>query len=252
MEANQIFASLTIAFTLIMVLITTNFVRRGRLHPILRRIPAYERIPGLVGLSIESSRPLHISLGSTGIGDESTLLAITSAELAYQVTSRASIGDASPILTMTNTSAIPLGQDTLRRAYYQRNLGERYSPTNVRWYPNGPRSLVFAAAISAMIKDDDVAANIMGGSYGAELALITDASRRRDVPIVAYSNQLEGQAVAYALADEALIGEEIFAVGTYLEGGAVQVSETIVIDVLRWLLIIIMIIGFIAGFLNGR
>ena len=252
MEANQIFASLIIALTLILVLITTNFVRRGRLNVILRRIPAYERIPSLVGLSIESSRPLHISLGSAGIGDESTILAITSAELAYQVTNRAAIGDAPPILTLSNTSAIPLGQDTLRRAYNQRGLSERYSTTNVRWYPNGPRSLVFAAAVSTMIKDDKVAASIMGGSYGAELALITDASKRSDIPIVAYSNQLEGQAVAYALADEALIGEEIFAVGTYLEGGSVQVSESIVIDVLRWLLIIVMIIGFVAGFLNGR
>ena len=250
MEDNQILGTLLIAVTLILVLITTNFLRRGRLRPTLRPIAAYDNVPRLVGLSIEASRPIHLSIGSSGIGDESTLLAIASAELAYQVTVQTAIGDASPILTMTNTSAIPLGQDTLRRAYQSRDLVERYSPNNVRWYPTGSRSLAFAAAITALIADDNTAGSVLGGSYGPELALILDASQRRNQYTIAVSDQLEGQAIAYALADDALIGEEIFAAGSYLDGGSVQMAESVVVDILRWLVIIGIIVGFIVGFLD--
>ncbi len=251
METNPILGALLIAFTLILVLITTNFVRRGRLRFALRRILAYEKMPELAGVSIEANRPLHLSLGGSGIGDENTLLAIASAELAYQLTDLVAIGDAPPILTMTNTSAIPLGQDTLRRAYQNRGMVERYNANNVRWYPSGSQSLAFAAAVTAMMVDDNVAGNIMAGSYGAELALIGDAAARQDIPFIAVSDQIEGQAIAYALSDEPLIGEEIFAAGSYFTGGAVQVSETIVTDVLRWTIIILIIIGFVAGIING-
>lgn len=251
METTQVLGILIITIALVATLLTTYFVRAGKLTPALRRIPAYDRMPELVGLSIESSRPLHISLGSAGIGDESTLLAITSAELAYQLTARAAIGDAPPILTLTSTSAIPLGQDTLRRAYQRQNLASRYRPNNVRWYPSGARSLAFAAAITALIGDDRPAANVLAGSYGTELALIMEAAGRRDQPTIAVSDQLEGQAIAYALSSEVLIGEEIFAAGTYLDGGGVQVGETVTIDVLRWLLVAVIIIGFILVVLNG-
>jgi len=251
METNPILGALLIAFTLILVLITTSFVRRGRLRFALRRIEAYETMPDLAGLSIEANRPLHLSLGGSGIGEESTLLAIASAELVYQLTDLVAIGDSSPILTMTNTSSIPLGQDTLRRAYQNRGIVERYSPNNVRWYPAGSQSLVFAAAVTSLMVDDNVAANIMAGSYGAELALIGDAASRNDIPFIAVSDQLEGQAVAYAFSDKPLIGEEIFAAGSYLDGGSVQVSESMVVDILRWTVAILILIGFIAGLING-
>ena len=249
---DQTLALLILLGALVITIITTQVVRGGAINPALRRIKAYrETLPRMVGLSIESSRPLHLSLGSAGIGGEQTLLAIASAELVYQMTERVAIGDAVPILTMTNTSAIPLAQDTLRRAYRSRGLLSRFKSTNVRWYPAGNRSLAFAAAVTTMMAHDKVAGNMMAGSYGIELGLVMDQSARYDVPIVAVSDQLEGQAIAYALSDAPLIGEEIFAAGTYLDGGGVQVGETMTIDVLRWLLIIALLVAFVAGIINN-
>ncbi len=242
---------IVIVLTLAVIAVISPIIRKRRNLITLRPIAAYEALPSFVGRSIESSRPLHISLGSAGIGGESTLLAIASAELAYQVVQQAAIGDAPPILTLTSASAFPLGQDTLRRAYQSRGLVERYSASEVRWYPAGTRSLAFAAAITALQGDDEISANIFAGSYGAELALMLDSAARRKQPTIAVSDQLEGQAVAFALADEPLIGEEIFAAGSYLERGAVQLAEAITMDLLRWLLILAMLAAFIIGILNN-
>ena len=222
-------------------LLITGIVRR-RPH-IIRTIPAFEYMKSFVGLSIESNQPMHLSIGSVGLGGESTLLAIASAELAYHMSRRAAIGDVSPVISLSETSALPLGMDTLRRAYEARDLGERYRASAVHWYPTGTRSLAFAAALTAMMSDENVSSNTLAGSFGPELALVMDASMRRKLPVVAASDQLEGQAVAYVMSDELLIGEEIFQSRSYLDGS--NMSEAVTMDLLRWLVVLVVVIAFV-------
>jgi hypothetical protein len=98
--------------------------------------------------------------------------------------------------------------------------------------------LAFAAALTATMGDDQVAGNVLVGSFGMELALILEASRRKRLASVAASDQLEGQAVAWALAEHPLIGEEMFVAGAYLGENAAQRGSVVALDTLRWVLII--------------
>jgi hypothetical protein len=237
---------------LVVGILATQFVRRRKTPFDLREIAAYSTMPMMVGAAIEANRPLHLSPGSAGLAGNSTLLALSSAELFYQVSQRAAISNVSPILTVSDTTAIPLGHDTLRRAYQSRNLVDRYRRGNVRWYPSGTRSLAFAAALTATMGDDNVGANFMVGSFGPELALIADAAYRRNQPLIAASDQLEGQAVAFAVSDKPLIGEEIFAAGAYLGSDAPQMGSVITQDVLRWLLIAAIVVTAVLAFAKGN
>lgn len=245
-STTQLLSILVIVLALVVVAVLPR--RRYTLRP----IQAYQDMTVFPGRMIESSKPMHLSLGSAGIGGESTLLAVASAELAYHLARRAAMGDGMPILTLSSASALPLGQDTLRRAYQSRGRIAAYKSTGVRWYPAGSRSLAFAAAVTTMMRDDEISANVLGGSYGPELSLMIDAAQRRDIPVVAVSDQLEGQAVAYALADAPLIGEEVFASESYLGDETAPTSESIAIDVLRWLTVLALLVGLIANILEGR
>lgn len=253
---TQIITVLILLLTMVVSVIVTQFVRRRRNLYALRVIPAYTALPLVVGEAIEANRPIHVSFGSAGIGGSTTPLTLASAELLYQTAERAAIGGVAPILTVSDPTAIPLGQDTLRRAYESRSLLQSYRRGSVRWYPAGPRSLAFAAALTATLSDDRVSANILVGSFGTELALVVEASLRRDRTVIASSDQLEGQAVAFAMADYPLIGEEIFTAGAYLGESASQTAGVVTQDVLRWLLIgAIFIPAAIAigdSFLSGR
>jgi hypothetical protein len=245
---TQVLSVLIILLTLVIMAVLS---RRRRTPFPLRTIPAFAVMPALTQRAIEADRPVHISLGSAGLGGETTLLAVAGAELAYQLSSRAAMGVTSPILTLTDPSALPLAQDTLRRAYQSRRLSEHFRANNARWYPAGARSLAYAAAVTALMADENVSSNVMVGSFGPELALIMEASARRNIPIIAVSDQLEGQAIAYALSDEPLIGEEVFAGGPYLGGNPQQTAESVTIDILRWLLVLAMLIGLIAAIRGG-
>ena len=234
----QILTILIILLAMVASVIVTQFIRRRRDLFALRDIPAYRMLPLAVGEAIETNRPMHISFGSAGLGGTNTVLTLASAELFYETAERAAIGGISPILTVSDPTALPLGQDTLRRAYQSRDLLARYQRGSVRWYPSGSRSLAFAAALTATIGDDRVSANVLVGSFGPGLALVADAAARRNNTVIATSDELVGQAVAYAMSDQPLIGEEIFTAGAYLGDLSSQMAGVVAQDILRILLII--------------
>ena len=234
-------ATQLIALILILLVFILNALVRRRDRAQLRRIEAFRLLPQITGASIESNQPLHVSLGSATLGDDTTLLALVGKEFIYYLTREVVIGDASPIFTVSDTAALPLAMDTLRRAYDAEGRPDAFIALNGRWYPAGNRSLAFAAALMALQLDDRVSGNILTGRYGIELALILNAATRHNKPSIAVSDRLDGQAVAYALATESLIGEEIFAAPGYLSDDVSLTNRNIVLDRVRWLLIIALI-----------
>ncbi len=241
-STSQILAILILLLAMVVSVVVAQFIRRRPNLYALRPIEAYQALPQMVGEAIEANQPMHFSLGSASLGGENTLLTLASAELFYQGMERAAISAAPPLLTVSDPTAIPLGYTMLRQAYRSRDLLGRYRSSSLRWYPAGPRSLAFAAALTAMLGDDRVANNVLVGSFGPELALITDAAVRRNQGVLAASDQLQGQAVAFVMADQPLIGEELFAGGAYLGGSPTHIAGLVATDVLRWLVILAMLI----------
>ncbi len=248
---TQQLALLIIVLTMVITIVVTQFVRVTRNRTAFRTIPAYAALPDYIAFAIEANRPLHLSFGSSSLAGRTTVLTLASAELFYQIAQRAAVGDVSPIITLTDSSTLPIGQDILRRAYQSRDRLESYRYRNTRWYPYGSRSLVYAAAVTTLQSDDSIGANIYAGDFGTELALMMSSGLRRNIPEIGVSGSLEGQAVAYAMSDHVLIGEEVFAAGAYLGAGSTQIGATITVDILRWLTIAVLIGVFILALRNG-
>lgn len=224
----QVYAVLFVFATVVLVYTARYFQRRGRQRP-QRQMAGLERISAWTSQSIEANRPLHLALGSAVVGEDSTAVALAEAEFFHHIIERANASDVSPIITTSAASSIPLGQDTARRAWQGGNHLSR-----VQWYPP---DIAYAAAVTAALKPDDPAAHVLAGGFGPELALMIDSADRREQGSLAVSDRLEGQAVAYAMADEVLIGEELFAAAAYVtDDGRAQV-DAIVIDVWRALVI---------------
>ncbi len=237
--------STTQALTILIILaafavsvIVTQFIRRRKDAFPLRALPAYAAIPQFVGEAIEAGRSMHVSFGGAGLGGSSTTLTLASAELFYQVAQRNVAG--ATILTASDPSVLPLGYGTLRRALASRSIALSRSElsNSVRWYPAGTRSLAFAAALTGVIGDDHVSGNVLVGDFGSELALVLEAATRHRQTSISGSVDLTGQAVAYAMADRALIGEEIYVAGAYMGDSATQHASVVALDLLRWLVIL--------------
>ena len=238
----QVYSVLFVLATVVLVITARYFQRRRRGQRAQRQIAGIERIPDWTLQSIESGRPLHLSFGSAGIGEDNAAVALAEAEFFYHVIQRANSSDISPIVSMSSAATIPLGQDTVRRAWQG---GEHLS--RVQWYPQG---LAFAGAITASMSVDDPAAHIMAGGFGPELALMLDSADRRGQGSLAVSDRLEGQAVAYAMADHVLIGEELFAAPSYVSEDGGGHTDAAVLDVWRGLVIMGVTVLLMLNFAN--
>ena len=225
----QVYSVLFIAITVVLVVTARYFqARRGR--RMQRQLAGMDQIPQWLMQSIESGKPLHLAFGGAGVGEDNTPAALAAAEFFHHVIQNADASDMPPLVTMSAPATLPLGQDALRRAWRKGNTLSR-----TQWHPP---DLAYAGAVSASVADDEPAAHIMAGSFGAELALMLDSADRRGQPSLAVSDRLDGGAVAYALADHALIGEELFAASSAIstdEGGR---ADAAALDVWRGLIIL--------------
>jgi hypothetical protein len=217
-----------------------NAYLKRRTNLVQRPIEAYAVVPTLTSASIEAGRPIHISFGSAAPGHDSTPLALATADFVYYTAQRITVGDELPLVSVTETSALPLAYDTLRRSYEARGpqavktyKALRENRVGVRWYAAGSNSLAFASGITAMQSEEKVDSHFLLGRMGVELALMTEAARRDERTVIAGSDRLEGQAVAFALADHALIGDEMFAAGGYLGQTGEALRRNRIADALR-------------------
>ena len=102
--------------------------------------------------------------------------------------------------------------------------------------------MAFAAGLTATMQVEDPAAHILAGSFGPELALILDSADRQGQGSFAVSDQLEGGAIAFAMADEVLIGEQLFSAAAWLSHESTARADATVQDLWRGLLIALMAI----------
>jgi hypothetical protein len=238
-----------ILFTLIVLLVGRLIAGRQRSFA-LRRLPAYDTMTIGVGHAVETGTATHVSLGGSAVRESSTVSALAGAEVAYQMAERSALADKPTLVTVSDPVTLSVGQNALRQAYNVRGVSEKYRGTNVHWYPQDERSLAFAAGVSADVLDENATTNVFVGRFGAESILAAESAIRTGRTLIAHSDLVEGQAVAYAASDTPLLGEELYSAPAYLERNPAGVALAYALDILRFLLIAGIILIAILAFLG--
>lgn len=220
------------------------FFGRNRPAPELRAIPAFDRLKKAIGRAVEAGNRLHVSIGSGEITGTQAAVALVGLTILNRIARDTTISDRPPVATSGDGSLAILSQDVMRGA--ARQIGAEYSPLSGRL--TGVTPFSYAAGAMTVVHDDEVGANILIGSFGAEAALINEAGERTGSMTLAGTDSLPGQAVLYATAQEPLIGEETFAGGAYLDAGPLHTASLRAQDWLRWLIIASLLLGALAKF----
>ena len=205
----------------------------------LREIPAFTRLYRTLGLSVEDGTRLHVSLGSGSLLDTSGGSALAGLAMLRIIAERTSDSDKPVVASAGNPPLGLLMQDTLQAGYQAAGADELYIPTMGR--VTGLTPFGYAAGAMHISKNEDVSANILVGHFSSEVA-------RRHVFIIDGADNLTGQAVLFASTQDALIGEELFAAGAYLNADDSHTASLTVQDILRWLVIAALLVGAFAKF----
>jgi hypothetical protein len=214
---------------------------RRRSPAALRLIAAYERLNRAVGLAVENGTRLHITLGRGNLVTGQGGAALAGLAMLRRLAERTSVSDRPPVVTSGDASLAILSQDTLQAGYRAVGAQDQYRFSTGRLTGLTPFS--YASGALAPIHDENVSANVVIGTLGAEAALLAEAADRENTSLVAASDDLSAQSVLFAAAQEPLIGEELFAAGAYVGAGASHHASLQVQDILRWLIILAIVLG---------
>jgi hypothetical protein len=243
-------SAIGLLFALLFLILVLVFLRlgQGRQKHYLRDIPAFSRFKRQIGLAVESGKRLHVSLGHGGVSDVRGGSGLVGLSLLQRIARAASVSDRPPVATSGEATLAVLSQDTLRTEYRAIHADAQYDPDSGQL--TGVTPFSFAAGVLPVIYDQQVAANLIAGHFGSEVALLTDAAERTGSLTLAGSDNPQAQAILYASAQEPLIGEELYAAGAYLQVNPAHLASVRAQDILRWIVVVVILVGSVLKFIG--
>ncbi len=221
--------------------------RREGVH--LRDIPSFYRLKGTIELAVEDGSRIHVSIGRGDVLSPRGAAALIGLSMLRKITTIASESDHPPLATSGDGLLGILSQDTLRASYQALNLSSNFDAAMGR--VTGLTPFSYGAGVIPLIFDEAVSGNVLVGSFGNEVALITSAGERSQTRTLAGTDNLVGQAILYATAHEPLIGEEVYAGGAYLDAGPMHEASLHAQDIFRWVIAGLILLLALGGLVQG-
>jgi len=217
----------------------------------MRRLPALDFIEEAVGRAAEMGRPVTMhGFGDYDAGIESPYAPQIMAGLAV-------LGHAARICarhgtmimaTMRAGTVVPLAEETLRTAYRLEGKQEVFEAQKFEMLP-WTASRQSMVALGFRVKP---AANIMIGPFWSETIQIAEVYGRLGAVQIGGTGSLTQMPFLAACMDMILIGEEIYAVGAYIDQSAQTRGSMRVVDIFKILSLLFIIVGAIAATLGNN
>ncbi len=225
-----------------------QLVKRFQQKSVFRELVPIHRLKRAIGLAVEAGQRIHVSIGSGGLVGLEGASGLVGLSLLRRIARAASISDQPPIATSGDGVLSVLSQDTLARAHQEAEDDRPMDTT--RGQLSGVTPFSYAVGTLPVILDQNVSTTILAGHFGSEAGLILDAAEEKGSVTLGGSDSLTGQAVIYAVSQNPLVGEELYASGAYVQAGPAHIASLRAQDVLRWLLVAVILGGAILKFLG--
>ena len=239
-----------IVITAVLLWVVNWRMRQGQKFA-LRPLPAYKALEGHVGRAIESASKLHISLGRASLIGTSNPTSVAALSVLEKMAIDGGANGTPPLVTVGEGTLLPIAQEELRYAYLQADQRRSFEKGLAQFVANENDPYAYAGGVAAAIQQNKIVSNVLVGKFGPEIGIMLEAASRQDMSQIVGSNDPAALALATAVTDNLLIGEELLAANAYLEGTQTQIASLVVQDILR-LLAIVGIIGFALYQLVGQ
>ncbi len=217
----------------------------------LRPLAGYDELRGEMGKAIESGQKVHITLGQGNLAGTASQSSVAALDVLDYLAADGCTNDTPPLVTAGEGTIMVAAQDKMRQAFDAANRSRDYSGRSAQFVAHDTNPYAYAAGVSATMGQEKVVGNVLMGHMGPELAIMAVTGERKKIDQIIGTDDPTAMAVATAVTDKALIGEELFAAGAYLAGRADQVASIRIQDVLRWLTMAAILIWAILTLILG-
>ena len=247
---NALFALIIIVVVALLLLIFTRRQHNGR-SPATRPLPACNSLSNQVGEAIESGRQLHVSLGQASLVGASNPTSIAAIHILDNLAKDGCASGTPPLTTVGDGTLLPIAQDSLRQAHKAAGRMNEYKPAMTQFLAADSDAYAYAGGIASILQQGRASSNLLFGRFGPELAIPAEIAARKNMEQVIGTDDPSALAVATAVTDNVLIGEELFAAGAYLENKPSQAAGLQVQDIMRWFIILTILALVLSRLLAG-
>ena len=238
------FAFLVCILTAILILYLVEYAKTHEIK--LKQLPAYEAIREAVGRSAELGRPVLCHCGQRNLDHPyvaATLAALSI--LSYVARLCAEYGVRLIVPTMLHT-VYPIQVQRVREAYMEQGKIEEFNEDDIRFL--SPHHQAYAAGTIAIMEREKVAANIMVGQWSGITLVIAETSARLGLFGVGGTDQTSNMPFFIPTMDYAIIGEEMYSLGTYIDMDPRETGTLFAKDLIKILFIVLIGLGIVMGF----
>ena len=244
---NQVESLIGFAIVLLFAVLMLVFASkrtRAKFPASFRSMRGAARLRHAIGLSVEDGTRVHVSLGSGKLIDATNSSALAGLSALDRIDQMASTSDLPSMCTSGNGSFQILSQDVTKGYIVESNKTEMAEPSLSQLAGTTPFS--YAVGTIEATRDAQVSANLLIGHFGAEAGLLCDSAHKNDAYTLAGSDSLVGQSIFLAVAEDCLLGEELYALPAYLASNPLHQASLRVQDLFRILIAIGLVISVIA------
>lgn len=215
---------------------------RDRRHS--RRLGPVEDLPRFPAYGAELGQPLHLSLGTGGVGgaEGGGMATLASLALAEGLAGRSWRSGAPLLISAATGTALALAQTLAARL--SRGSGGAEDGLQVRLLGLG--GVPYAAAALGRSAREEEALALYAGQFGPEYLLLGESAARQGTAL--YAGGVQPEILPYQLltTPHTLMGEELFAAGAFGRGrdGRARLAAA---DWLRWAVILLILALAAAG-----
>lgn len=215
-------------------------VRTGG-RPDLRPIAGYDFLRRMVEESAESARPLHVSVGGGGVGDDRSMQTLAGLSLVTELAQPAATSSARLLVSTASPALLPMIQSELRGSFQAAGYPDEFDEAQACFLSDNRNAYAIGAA--GLVRDTAPTVSALVGDFGDEYLLLAEPGALYGVPQVAGTGQVRTLPFVWATAEHALLGEEIFAAGAYLGKRATHIASLMAQDQMRLLLVLLVSAG---------
>ena len=231
-----------VVIVVLMLLLLRQRLRVGRTQLVLRPLAGFSSLKQQVAQAIETGSKLHISMGQASLIGPDSASSIAATQIVNSLVKDGCANGTPPLVTVGEGTLLPLAQTQIRAAYENASRLDEFNTHQAVFVASESDAYAYAGGVAAEILQNKIASNVLVGRFSEEIAIMTEAGTRKQVEQVVGSNNPIALAVATAVTDNILIGEEPLAAGAYLEAKPNQLASIQLQDILRWVIVLVIIV----------
>ena len=217
----------------------------------LRPLPGFAVLKMQIGRAVESGRQMHITLGQASLNGSANPTSQAALNMMAHLAEEGCVNDAPPLITAGDGTLMLAAQDRLRHSFQAANRPDGYRAHMVHFVAHNSDAYAYAGGVSGLIHQDKITGNVMLGQFGPELMLMAEAAQRQDVTQVIGTDDPTAMALATAVTENALVGEELFAAAAYLNNTSEQIASLRIQDIVRFLIMLAILAWAVIQFVTN-